>query len=48
LFSSVVFSFVTLTRVAQKEKSSEIWQTTLEELQMSFHDKDSTLGAIVL
>jgi hypothetical protein len=48
LFLSIVFSFVTLTIVAQKEKSSEMGQTTLEELQMSFYDKDSTAGAVVL
>jgi hypothetical protein len=48
LFLSVAFCFVTLTIVAQKEKSSEMGQTTLEELQMSFYDKDSTAGAVVL
>jgi hypothetical protein len=48
LFLSIVFNFVTLTLLAQKEKSSEMGQTTLEELQMRFYDKDSTAGAVVL
>jgi hypothetical protein len=48
LFLSVVFSFVTLTKAAQKEKSSEMRQTTKRELQMSSYDKDATAGAIVL
>jgi hypothetical protein len=33
---------------AQKEKSSKMGQTTLEELKMTVYDKDSTASAVVL
>jgi hypothetical protein len=48
LFLSIIFSLVTLTILAKKEKSSEIGQTTLKKIPIRFYDKDSTEDAAVL
>jgi hypothetical protein len=47
-FLLFLLAFISSTLVAQEEKSSKMGQTTIEELQMRFYDKDSTAGAVVL
>lgn len=42
------FLIIGLSSFAQKEKSSKMGQTTLEELQMNVYEKDSTANAVVL
>lgn len=45
LLTIVLFSF---SARAQKDKSSKMGQTTLEELKMTFYDQDSSAAAVVL
>lgn len=46
--ATLLLLLFTTILVAQKEKSSKMGQTTLEELKMSVYDKDSTATAVVL
>lgn len=44
----LLFLFNSIVTFAQKEKSSKMGQTTLDELNMVIYDKDSTAAAVVL
>jgi hypothetical protein len=48
LFSLLLLLLISTLTYSQKEKSSKMGQTTLDELKMTIYDKDSTASAVVL
>ena len=48
LLFPLLFIFISNITFSQKEKSSTMGKTTLEELKMTIYDKDSTAAAVVL
>lgn len=44
----LILLFVSFALYSQKEKSTQLGQTTLEELKMTIYEKDSTASALVL
>ncbi len=48
LFSLLLFLSISTLTYSQKEKSSKMGQTNLEELKMTIYNKDSTASAVVL
>ena len=48
LYSLLLLLFISSLTYSQKEKSTKMGQTTLEELKMAIYDKDTTASAVVL